>query len=445
MPDSRPDSRDDYYRLLQVSRSASRTDIKAAFRRLARRYHPDLNPNNPKAEDKFRALREAYEVLTDKVRRQRYDQTQNPDDIRNPTATPETSHDFYIRGVYHALSRSYQAALADYTQAIRLDPRFTEAYMRRGQVRYVLGDDSGVLEDCQSAIALDPDQSQAYYYQGLARYRLGYTQSAIAAFTEAIRRESDNTKAYYQRGLAHQDIQETPQAIADFQTAAFQYRDQGDMASYQRLQDHIYQTMPTYRRRIATTKALGWVQVGPFVSLLFTLLSNPTGEILSAYARLDRQQAVMTGNSLAVVADIGFTVGLYKLTQSATWQAAVALWISGGAAFLALAAGLAIARGWQRRRSGWSGDVFLAGAMVLPMGILALISPYLREFGTGPELIATLFAGSHTLLIGYSGSTQIQAFSEKAAAWLMPGLCILSAAAGWGVWQLLARSVFGAS
>jgi len=69
-----PSPEEDYYQRLRVSRNASRTEIKAAFRRLARQYHPDLNPKNPQAQETFRALREAYEVLIDNVQRQRYDQ-----------------------------------------------------------------------------------------------------------------------------------------------------------------------------------------------------------------------------------------------------------------------------------------------------------------------------------------------------------------------------------
>ena len=63
----------DYYSLLGVSRSASEKDIKQAFRRLARKYHPDVNPGDKSAEDKFKQISEAYEVLSDKDKRQKYD------------------------------------------------------------------------------------------------------------------------------------------------------------------------------------------------------------------------------------------------------------------------------------------------------------------------------------------------------------------------------------
>nr|WP_297279672.1 molecular chaperone DnaJ [uncultured Butyricicoccus sp.] len=64
----------DYYEVLGVSKSASDEDIKKAHRKLAKKYHPDLNRDNPEAAEKFKELNEAYEVLSDKDKRARYDQ-----------------------------------------------------------------------------------------------------------------------------------------------------------------------------------------------------------------------------------------------------------------------------------------------------------------------------------------------------------------------------------
>ena len=67
-------SKADYYELLGVPRKASAKDIRAAFRKLARKYHPDLNPGDKAAEEKFKQLQEAYDVLSDTKKRQMYDQ-----------------------------------------------------------------------------------------------------------------------------------------------------------------------------------------------------------------------------------------------------------------------------------------------------------------------------------------------------------------------------------
>jgi len=64
----------DYYEVLGVDRKASADDIKRAYRRLAIQYHPDKNPGNKEAEAKFKECAEAYEVLSDEGKRQRYDQ-----------------------------------------------------------------------------------------------------------------------------------------------------------------------------------------------------------------------------------------------------------------------------------------------------------------------------------------------------------------------------------
>ncbi|MEW5799415.1 MAG: molecular chaperone DnaJ [Bacteroidota bacterium] len=67
-------SKRDYYEVLGVQRSSSTDEIKKAYRKLALQYHPDRNPNNKEAEEKFKEATEAYEVLSDQQKRQRYDQ-----------------------------------------------------------------------------------------------------------------------------------------------------------------------------------------------------------------------------------------------------------------------------------------------------------------------------------------------------------------------------------
>jgi DnaJ-class molecular chaperone len=65
---------DDFYQALGISRSASEAEIKTAYRKLARKYHPDVNPGNKAAEDKFKQISNAFEVLSDPKKRKLYDE-----------------------------------------------------------------------------------------------------------------------------------------------------------------------------------------------------------------------------------------------------------------------------------------------------------------------------------------------------------------------------------
>ena len=67
----------DYYSILGVSKTATESEIKSAYRKLARKYHPDLNPNNKESERKFKEINEANEVLSDAEKRKKYDKFGN--------------------------------------------------------------------------------------------------------------------------------------------------------------------------------------------------------------------------------------------------------------------------------------------------------------------------------------------------------------------------------
>ena len=78
----------DYYEVLGVSRSAPVADIKKAYRRLARKHHPDLNPGDKSAEAKFKEIQEAYSVLTDPKKKAQYDQFGFAGDVHSEGAGP---------------------------------------------------------------------------------------------------------------------------------------------------------------------------------------------------------------------------------------------------------------------------------------------------------------------------------------------------------------------
>src|SRR5438045_9180871 len=78
----------DYYEALGVKKSASGEDIRKAFRKLARKYHPDVNPGDKSAEEKFKAISEANDVLSDPKKRKIYDQVGFYSDNSDP-ATAE--------------------------------------------------------------------------------------------------------------------------------------------------------------------------------------------------------------------------------------------------------------------------------------------------------------------------------------------------------------------
>ncbi|HEY94223.1 MAG TPA: J domain-containing protein [Dehalococcoidia bacterium] len=88
----------DYYKILGLNRDASEKDIKQAYRRLARQYHPDVNPGDKSAEARFKEVNEAYEVLSDKEKRQKYntygDQWQYADQFEKAGANQNIRWDF---------------------------------------------------------------------------------------------------------------------------------------------------------------------------------------------------------------------------------------------------------------------------------------------------------------------------------------------------------------
>src|SRR3970040_500177 len=99
----------DYYEILGVSRDARDEEIKKAYRKLARKYHPDLNPNNKQSEEKFKEVQEAYEVLSDAEKRRKYDQLganwKNGAEFTPPPDWGGFGGDFDIGGMFRRAER----------------------------------------------------------------------------------------------------------------------------------------------------------------------------------------------------------------------------------------------------------------------------------------------------------------------------------------------------
>ena len=86
-------TKQDYYELLGVPRKAAQKEIRQAYRRLARKYHPDLNPGDKASEEKFKQVQEAYDVLSDTKKRQAYDQFGFDAEHRGAVPPPEQGGD----------------------------------------------------------------------------------------------------------------------------------------------------------------------------------------------------------------------------------------------------------------------------------------------------------------------------------------------------------------
>ena len=85
----------DYYEILGVSKDANESDIKKSYRKLSKQYHPDLNPNNKEAEEKFKDIAEAYSVLSDSEKRSNYDRFGSADGRGNPFGGMDMDDIFY--------------------------------------------------------------------------------------------------------------------------------------------------------------------------------------------------------------------------------------------------------------------------------------------------------------------------------------------------------------
>ena len=217
----------DYYSILQLSPDATPEDIKTAFRRLARQYHPDLNPHDRETTAKFQQISQAYEVLSDAQQRHRYylehyasryQNTQTVDNQLSFTSNRRAAK-LYYQGLKKFQQEQYQKAIAKYTKAIKIDSQFVDAYFKRCEAYRKLGNHQGILDDCYQIVQLNPSMTKAFYYHGRACYSLGLLTEAIESYSEVIRQDAYHAQAYYYRGIAYRDTRDNASALKDFQMA----------------------------------------------------------------------------------------------------------------------------------------------------------------------------------------------------------------------------------
>lgn len=407
---------EDYYSILQVAPHASVADIKAAFRRLARLYHPDLNPGNHESAEKFKHISQAYETLSDPNKRRRYDRklkfktaSKNPQQTKDFFSQSKTAQELYNQGVSKSQHKNFQGAIDSYTRAIELDSNFIDAYLKRCEMRYKLGNNKGVLEDCYQVLRIDPRVAKAHYYQGRARYRLGYGQSAIDSYTQAIKCDRNYAQAHYYRALAYKEQKDTAVALEDLNTAAKLFQTQGNFSAYRQTQKTIQEITPG---NWGTGEFFGFFNRlwQNSILVLITYLLNPGGGLLPAFSSLEKNEALEVGIIYGIVTDLMFVCSVYVNWShwSSTNFPLVALCFVGIIPFMSLIISSHLIRFFVNSSGGINTDIFVAGTTLFPLGlmnwIIGFISLSWNIIIVAPFII---FGCSYTTLTLYINCTQI--------------------------------------
>lgn len=129
---------------------------------------------------------------------------------------PKNANAYYNRGNAYSEKGDTDRAIADYTETVRLNPTYANAYYNRGNSYSNKGDMDRAIADYTAAIRLNPKNANAYYNRGNAYSRDARTDRAIADYSEAIRLDPGYLNAYFNRGNAHGSKDDTSLAIADY-------------------------------------------------------------------------------------------------------------------------------------------------------------------------------------------------------------------------------------
>lgn len=422
---------ENYYLILGVSPNASLQEIKASFRRLARQYHPDLNPNDLIAAERFKEISQAYDVLSDTTKRRRYDRDypayRQQKSTTAQTIRPTNAKEFYLRGIQRYQTREYTQAIEDYTKAIKLDPKFVDAYLKRCEVRNQLGDNQGVLDDCYQIFSIAPATPKAHYYQGRARFNLSYIEPAIESYTTAIAQDKNYSQAYYYRAIAYKELDNSPAAVEDLQTAAKLFHSQKNYKAYQRTQKMIGElTKNSHRRK--HKQNVSWLEklVNNFLFSITSYMFNPGGGLLSAYSRLDKRQAIEVGIVFGAVATLCFVAGGYYLLEQQVGFALWKLFLAASIPFFTLILGGNVIRSFYRNTGSIAADIFIAGSALFHLALVALFISFVPLSLTPLIILLLIFGYSYTIVTLYTGCTQILNLSEAKAAFTVASMLVLS-------------------
>lgn len=435
----------DYYSILQVSSDATNEDIKLSFRRLARKYHPDLNPNDPETAERFKLISSAYEILSDQTKRTRYDREQRlskKQDSRTtvnggysssyeyrPKTAGRSSQDFFSKGLSKSKAKQYQQAIKDFSKAIELDPSFIDAYLKRCEMRYKLGDNQGVLDDCYRIIQISPSVPKAYYYQGRARFSLGYSQAAVDSHSEAIRQDKSYAQAYYYRGIAYQDIKDNSLAVEDWNVASKLFQREGNQDAYNLTQKKIKAI--TNGGWGLNSWLLGFTRlINDSLTTLLVYFLNPMGGLSTAFSRLSSAQALGIGFFYGICADLCLTMSGYIISGSSlnfvptispltAWDLMVINFFP----FLFMLIASIVIRLINRIQSNLAQDMFVAGSACLPLGVFCLLMSLFASSQGGSSfssLLFLVFGLSYGILTLFAGLTKIVNLSEGKSSFFSP-------------------------
>ena len=153
------------------------------------------------------------------------------------TGTRNKAEELFKKGNEQFHQSDYQGAVNSFTEAIKLNPKYANAYNDRGVTRFQLADKQGAIEDYNQAIKINPNYADAYYNRGNSRSDLGDKEGAIKDYTQAIKINPNFAEAYGNRGIIRSVLGNRQAAIADFNKAARLFEQQGRKGDAQLIRD----------------------------------------------------------------------------------------------------------------------------------------------------------------------------------------------------------------